>query len=94
MIKSFADKHTEDLFLYKKSRRLPSDIKERAMRKLELLDIISRLQELKINAGNQLEKLKGDYAGKYSIRINNQFRIVFYFEDGNAYEVEIIDYHK
>ncbi len=94
MIKSFADKHTKEFFIYKKSRKLPPDIKKKAYEKLEILNRVKRLEELAINRGNRLEKLEGNYKGMYSISINLQYRIVFDFINGNAYEVEIIDYHK
>ncbi|MCZ7602885.1 MAG: type II toxin-antitoxin system RelE/ParE family toxin [Melioribacteraceae bacterium] len=63
------------------------------MRKLLLIDAAVNLNDLRVPPGNRLEKLTGNLKGKYSIRINNQYRIIFEFEDGNAYKVEIIDYH-
>lgn len=94
MIKSFSDKNTEQLFNRLIVRRFPSAILKIAYRKLLILDAAESLNDLRIPPGNKLEKLSGDLAGKYSIRINNQWRIVFKWEKNNAYEVEIIDYHK
>jgi toxin HigB-1 len=93
MINSFSDKSTEDLFNRKPVRHLPSAIHKIAYRKLLLIDGAERLDDLKIPPGNRLEKLSGDLFGKYSIRINDQWRIVFNWKENNAYEVEIIDYH-
>lgn len=94
MIKSFIDKTTEKLFNREKVRKLPSTLLKIAYRKLLLIDAAERVEDLRIPPGNRLEKLSGDLSGKYSIRINNQWRIIFRFENNNAFEVEIIDYHK
>jgi len=94
MINSFSDKSTEDLFNRKFVRHLPLKIQRLAYRKLLLIDGAEKLNDLKIPPGNRLEKLSGDLVGKYSIRINDQLRIVFSWKENNAYEVEIIDYHK
>lgn len=94
MINSFSDKSTEDLFNRKFVRHLPPTIQRLAYRKLLLIDGAEKLNDLKIPPGNRLEKLSGDLVGKYSIRINDQLRIVFSWKENNAYEVEIIDYHK
>lgn len=75
------------------SRKLPRDIQQTAMRKLWMLDAAYTLQDLRIPPGNRLERLKGDRSGQHSIRINQQWRICFRWHDGNAYDVEIIDYH-
>lgn len=93
MIISFADKETERLFIVGESRKLPSTIINVALRKLDYLNRAKTLQDLKSPPGNRLEALKGDLKGKCSIRINDQYRIVFKFSNGNAYEVEISDYH-
>jgi len=94
MINSFSDKSTEDLFNRKFVRHLPPKIQRLAYIKLLLIDGAEKLNDLKIPPGNRLEKLSGDLVGKYSIRINDQLRIVFSWKENNAYEVEIIDYHK
>ena len=93
MIKSFRDKETEHLFQRRESRRLPTDIQSTALRKLWMLDAATNTQDLKIPPANHLEKLKGGKKGVYSIRINDQWRICFVWFEGNAYKVEIIDYH-
>ena len=94
MILSFGDKETRELYRTGKSRKLPSDIWRRALRKLEMIDKAETLDDLKVPPGNRLEALKGDRTGYYSIRINEQWRITFKFQNGNALEVKIEDYHK
>ena len=94
MIKSFSDKTTEDLFNRQIVRKLPSTIHKIAYRKLLLIDAAELIGDLKVPPGNRLEKLSGDLSGKYSIRINEKWRIIFIWKENNAYEVEIIDYHK
>ncbi len=94
MIKSFNDTKTESLYITGKSSFLPATIIKVALSKLDYLNAANNINDLRIPPGNRLEKLKGDLEGKYSIRINDQFRIVFTFEQSHAYEVEIIDYHK
>ena len=96
MIQSFADETTADLFRERNTRaarRIPNDIWRSARRKLKALDAAARLDDLKIPAGNRLEQLKGDQAGRYSIRINDKHRVTFRWENGNAYEVCVEDYH-
>ncbi|MBI5192122.1 MAG: type II toxin-antitoxin system RelE/ParE family toxin [Nitrospirae bacterium] len=93
MIKSFAAKETEKLFNREIIRRFPQSIQQIARRKLEILDATDVLQDLLIPPSNHLEKLSGDRKGQYSIRINKQFRICFDWHDGDAYNVEIVDYH-
>ena len=93
MIKSFADKATAAIFAGELVRRLPHDIQGIARRKLKLIDAVSKVDELRIPPGNRLEMLGGDRAGQWSIRINEQWRICFSWEDGHAAEVEIVDYH-
>ncbi|NLT50579.1 MAG: type II toxin-antitoxin system RelE/ParE family toxin [Ignavibacteria bacterium] len=93
MIKSFADKETEELYFTGKSKKMNQVIIKTALRKLDYLNAAVSIKDLKVPPGNRLEALKGDLKGKYSIRINDQYRIIFYFEDVNAFEVEIIDYH-
>jgi len=94
VIKDFYDKESEKLYLTGKSRRLPQNIMSTALRKMEQINAAARIEDLKIFPGNRLEQLKGKMKGNYSIRINDQWRIVFNFSDGNAYDVEITDYHK
>jgi len=94
MIKSFSDKITEALFNRQRVKKLPATILKVAYRKLLIIDAAERLDDLKIPPGNRLEKLTGNLSGKYSIRINQQWRIIFSWKQNNAYEVEIIDYHK
>jgi proteic killer suppression protein len=94
MIKSFSDKYTEDLFNRQRVRKFPPSILKVAYRKLLLIDAAGKIDDLRIPPGNRLEKLSGNMAGKHSIRINNQWRIVFKWKESNAYQVEIIDYHK
>jgi len=93
MIKSFASKETEKLFNREVPKKIPKSIQQIARRKLEILDATEVLQDLRIPPSNHLEKLSGDRKGQYSIRINKQFRICFDWRDGDAYNVEIVDYH-
>jgi len=93
MIKSFADKYTEQLLDRKRVSKLPSTILNVAYRKLLIIDAAERIEDLRIPPGNRLEKLNGSLSGKFSIRINNQWRIIFSWEGNNAVAVEIIDYH-
>lgn len=83
----------EKIFKGKFSKKLPSDIQNRALIKLHMIDTAELLTDLRIPPANFLEQLHGDRAGQYSIRINHQFRICFVWSDNNAYDVEIIDYH-
>ncbi len=94
MIRSFADKETEGLFWRQFSRRIPTQIQQAARRKLEILDAAEALTDLRVPPANRLERLMGDRAGQYSIRINDQWRICFEWRDGHAYQVEITDYHR
>ena len=93
MIKSFADKATAAVFSGQLVRRLPHDIQAIARRKLKLIDAVGKIEELKIPPGNRLEQLKGNRAGQWSIRINDQWRICFKWEHDHAEDVEIVDYH-
>lgn len=93
MIKSFKDKETEILYLTGKSKKFSIAVCNIGLRKLDYLNTAVKLEDLKAPPGNRLEALKGDYKGKYSIRINDQYRIVFRFVESDAYEIEIIDYH-
>ena len=96
MIQSFADETTADLFRERNTRaarQMPREISRVAQRKLKALEVAARLGDLTIPAGNRLEALKGDQAGRHSIRINDQYRITFRWEQGHAHEVRIEDYH-
>ena len=93
MIKGFADSETEKLFRGQLPKNLPTQIHRGVLRKLLILDAAEALQDLRIPPGNRLEKLKGNRAGQHSIRINDQWRICFRWRDGDAYAVEIVDYH-
>jgi proteic killer suppression protein len=93
MIKSFRDKDTEQLFARRVLRRFPSALRRAAWKRLAILDAAERLADLRIPPGNRLEKLSGDRADQHSIRINDQWRICFRWADGNAYDVEVTDYH-
>jgi toxin HigB-1 len=94
MIRSFAARETERLFNHQFSQKLPHNIQRRARIKLEILDAAERLEDLQIPPSNCLEKLSGDRDGQYSVRINDQWRICFEWDDGDAYAVEIVDYLK
>ena len=93
MIRSFRDKEAEKIFHRVRSRKLPDDIQQVALRKLRMLNRSQTLQDLRIPPANRLEKLVGDRSGQHSIRINDQWRICFRWEDDGAYDVEIVDYH-
>ena len=93
MIKTFADKHTWEVYIKGKSKRLSPDIIKRAIRRLEYIDLATCLGDLKVPPSNRLHALKGNRKGQYAISINDQWRICFKFEKGDAYDVEITDYH-
>ena len=93
MIISFDDKETEKIWNGFVSRKLPREIQETARRKLRMINNSIDISDLRIPPANRLEKLKGDLKEFYSIRINNQWRITFKWENGNAFEVKIVDYH-
>lgn len=93
MIKTFADKHTQQLFLTGKSRRLPTEVISRAIRRLEYVDLAARLEDLKVPPSNRLHPLRGDRSGQHAIAINDQWRVCFVGKDGDAFDVEITDYH-
>lgn len=93
MIISFSCKHTEQLFSGKFSPKLPNDIQRIAQRKLKQLHAAATLDFLRVPPGNRLEQLSGSRAGQWSIRINDQWRLCFIWHDGNASQVEIVDYH-
>lgn len=94
VIRSFKDRETEKIFGRLHSRRLPNDIQPVALRKLRMLNRSQTLQDLRVPPANRLERLTGNRTGQHSIRINNQWRICFVWRDGDAYEVEIVDYHQ
>jgi proteic killer suppression protein len=93
VIKTFADKHTQELYLTGLSRRFPQTILQRAARKLEQLNAAAALDDLRVPPSNRLHALKADRAGQHAISINDQWRICFTFQDGDAYDVEVCDYH-
>jgi toxin HigB-1 len=93
MIQDFKDKETQKVFERERSRKLPSDIQQVALRKLRMLNRAETLQDLRIPPANRLERLVGDREGQHSIRINDQWRICFVWQDGDALDVEIVDYH-
>ena len=96
MIQSFADDAAADLFRERNTRaarRIPRQLWRNVQRKLRLIDAAGRLDDLAVPAGNRLEPLKGDQAGRYSIRVNEQYRVTFRWENGHAYEVRVEDYH-
>jgi proteic killer suppression protein len=93
VIRSWADEQAEMLFNRQRTRKLPSDLQRVALRKLLMLDAATILEDLRVPPANRLEKLKRDRQGQWSIRINDQWRICFAWHDGNAYDVEIVDYH-
>ncbi len=93
MIRSFGDKETERLFRREPVKKIPLPLQQRALRKLLILDAAESAEDLRVPPGNRLEKLSGDREGQYSIRVNEQWRICFYWEDGDGREVEITDDH-
>ena len=93
MIVSFRDSETAEIWTGRRSRRLPGDIQDVALRKLRLLNNARRLDDLRVPPGNRMEALKGNRRGQHSIRINDQWRICFVWKDNHAHEVEIVDYH-
>lgn len=93
MIRSFKCKETEKIYLGLISRKFPKDIQTRAFNKLASIHASTTLDDLKIPPSNRLEQLKGDRAGRYSIRINDKLRICFKWKEGIADEIEIVDYH-
>jgi proteic killer suppression protein len=93
MIVSFGDADAQLLWNAGKSRKIPASIRRAAFKKLAILNAALELENLRVPPGNRLEKLSRDRKGQHSIRINDQFRICFFWRDGNAYNVEIVDYH-
>jgi proteic killer suppression protein len=93
VITSFADRDTERLFHRERVRRYPADLQRTMLRKLVAVDAAETLEDLRVPPGNRLEKLKGDRAGQYSVRVNDQWRICFRWTAGNAHDVELVGYH-
>jgi proteic killer suppression protein len=93
VIRSFADKETERIWNGDLSRRIPNQIQALARRKLRMLNAAQRIDDLRIPPANRLEGMKGKRAGQHSIRINDQWRICFLWNEGQCDEVEIVDYH-
>lgn len=93
MIKTFADRDTMKLYETGKSKRLPAEIWKRAVRRLEYIDLATSLDDLRVPPSNRLHGLEKDRKGQHSISVNDQWRICFRFADGDAYDVEITDYH-
>ncbi len=93
MIKTFADRNTRELYMNGSSRVFPSDIVRRVLRKLAYLDSAHCIEDLRVPPGNRLHQLAGDRLGQHAISVNDQWRICFRFTDGEAYDVEITDYH-
>lgn len=96
MLQSFRDETTADLFRDRNTRaarRIPRNLWRVVQRKLKLLDTAARLDDLVVPAGNRLEALKGNHAGRHSIRVNDQYRVTFRWESGHAYEACVEDYH-
>jgi len=93
MIKTFADRRTQALYDTGRATRFPPDVAKRAARELEYVDLATRIDDLRVPPGNRLHALEGDRQGQCSISINDQWRICFRFVDGDAYEVEVCDYH-
>ena len=93
MIKSFADSETEKVFKRQFSKKFPGDIQSVALRKLRMLNNAHAIDDLRSPPVNRLEKLSGDREGQHSIRVNDQYRVCFVWDSGDAHDVEIVDYH-
>jgi toxin HigB-1 len=93
MIKSFKDSRTEKLSSGVVDKSVPIDVAKRALNKLFLVATVTRLEDLRVPPGNHLEALKGNRVGQHSIRVNQQWRICFVWRDGDAFDVEFVDYH-
>jgi proteic killer suppression protein len=93
MIKSFGDNESEKIWKGIRSKKLPNEIQDVARRKLRMINNASDLNDLRIPPANRLEKLKGDLQAYFSIRINNQWRIIFKWMNNDAYDITIVDYH-
>ena len=93
MIRSYRDRDTQAVAERRRVRRLPDHIQRRAQKKLMMLNNAVDINDLRVPPGNRLEALSGDRSGQYSVRINDQWRICFVWYEGDAYQVEIVDYH-
>jgi proteic killer suppression protein len=93
MIRTFADRRTQQLFVHGRAPRIPATLAARAMRRLEYIHLATRLDDLRVPPGNRLHGLTGDRLGQFAIAVNDQWRICFRFVDGDAYDVEFCDYH-
>ena len=93
MIRTFAGSETERFYTAGKSRRLPTEIQKRAAMRLVQLNAATGIEDLRLPPSNRLEQLHGDRAGRWSMRINDQWRVCFRFKNGDAFDVEIVDYH-
>ena len=93
MIRTFNNDETQKIYQRQRSRKLPSDIQQVALRKLRMINNAVTIVDLRVPPANQLEKLTGNRAGQWSIRINDQWRVCFRWEGSDAYDVEIVDYH-
>jgi proteic killer suppression protein len=93
VIQTFADSDTERFYASGKSRRMPAEIRKRAAMRLLQLNAATGIDDLRLPPSNRLEQLRGDRAGQWSMRINEQWRVCFRFKNGDAFDVEIVDYH-
>jgi len=93
VIRHFKDKETQKIFERQRSRKFPADIQQVALRKLRMLNRAETLQDLRVPPANRLERLRGKREGQYSIRVNDQWRVCFEWQDGDALNVELVDYH-
>jgi toxin HigB-1 len=93
MIRSFGDRETERLAARQPVRRLPMELQRSTLRKFRILDAATSLVDLRVPPGNRFEQLRGDRSGQHSIRVNDRWRICFRWADGDAHEVELVDYH-
>ena len=93
MIRSFKDAEAAKIYARQRSKKLPTDVQQLALRKMRMLNNAINLNDLRIPPANRLEKLSGSRAGQHSIRINDQWRVCFKFVKGDAYDVAIVDYH-
>jgi len=93
MIRSFSDKELEKIYNQTFSRKIPHNIQKATLKKLLMINAANTINDLRIPPSNHLEELRGDRKGKYSIRVNNQYRICFKEKNGEFYELELVDYH-
>ncbi len=94
MLRSFADRYTQDVYVLGRSKRFPADIVRRAIRRLEYIDLAARLEDLAVPPSNRLHELEGNRRGFHAISVNDQWRICFRYIDGDAFDVELTDYHR